>query len=319
MSHRDKIVTIFGGAGFIGSHIAQDLAREGFRLKIITRAPESAYELKTYGSVGQIVATSCDFSDEKSIQQTVKGSYAVINLIGILYEKRKNKFKKVHTEIPAAIAKACQKENVKKFIHISALGVDKGGSKYARSKREGEAAVKEAYKNVTILRPSVVFGPGDSFFNMFAKLAIFLPVLPLIGGGKTKFQPVYVGDIAEAIRNIVVDYGDEYQGRTYQLGGPEVVSFKEIYQRLFKVINREPALISLPWWLASLQGALMSLLPKPPLTADQVRSLKVDNVVAPEALTLTDLGVNPTPMSGVLPQYLACYKKGGRFGDKKAA
>ena len=319
MKQKDKIITIFGGTGFIGSHIAQDLAREGYRLKIITRIPESVYELKTYGTVGQIVACTCDYNDEKAVNEAIKGSYAVINLIGILFQKRKSTFKKAHIEIPQKIAKACKKENVQKLIHVSALGIDKGQSKYAKSKREGEKLVKESYPNVTILRPSVVFGAGDNFFNMFAKLSTFLPALPLIGGGKTKFQPVFVGDIAEAVRNIIVEEGRKYEGHVYQLGGPEIVTFKEIYERLLAVTNRKRILVSVPWTIAKIQGIFLGLMPKPLLTADQVRSLRTDNIVEEPAMKLEDLGVSPTPMGAILPRYLSCYKRGGRFANKKTA
>lgn len=316
---QDKIICIFGGAGFIGRYVTQELARAGFRIKIATRVPESAYELKTYGNVGQITPFLCDYQDPKAIQNAVKGCYGVINLVGILFEKRKNNFKRSHVELPKTIAAACKKENVKKFVHISALGIDKAKSKYAKSKAEGETVVQKEFPHVTILRPSVVFGSGDNFFNMFAKLAIFLPVLPLIGGGKTKFQPVFVGDIAEAIRNIITTNETVYQGKTYELGGPEIVSFKEIYELLLKEINRKRTLVSIPWALASIQGAFFSLMPKPILTRDQVTSLKTDNVISDGAKTLKDLGVESTAMTTILPKYLACYKQGGRFGDKKTA
>lgn len=319
MKQSDKVITIFGGAGFIGSHIVQELAREGYRLKIITRIPESAYELKTYGTVGQIVACTCDYNDDNAVEEAVKGSFAVINLIGILFQKRKNNFKKAHIEIPEKIAKACKKSEVEKFIHVSAMGIDQGQSKYAKSKREGEKLVKAAFPAVTILRPSVVFGAGDNFFNMFAKLSTMLPALPLIGGGKTKFQPVFVGDIAQAVRNIIVENNQEYKGSTYQLGGPEVVTFKEIYERLLKEVNRQRALVSVPWAVAKIQGAFLGLMPKPLLTADQVRSLKTDNIIQEPAMKLEDLGVVPTSMGAILPRYLACYKRGGRFGNKKTA
>ena len=223
---KDKVITIFGGAGFLGSHIIQDLAREGYRIKIISRAPESVYDIKTAGTVGQIVSYTCDYDDAAAINKAVEGSYAVINLIGILYQKKKNKFKKIHTDLLGKIAKACQKQEINKFIHVSALGVDKGNSNYAKSKREGEKLVKKIFPRVTILRPSVVFGPGDSFFNMFAKLSVLLPALPLIGGGKTRFQPVFVGDIAEAIGKIIISENDKFEGQIYQLGGPEIVTLK---------------------------------------------------------------------------------------------
>jgi len=315
----DKIICIFGGAGFVGRYVTQDLARAGYRIKIATRIPESAYELKTYGNVGQITPFLCNYNDPKEIQSAIKGCYGVINLIGILFEKGKNNFKRAHIEIPQTIASACKKEGVKKFIHVSSLGVNKAQSRYARSKAQGEEVIRKEYPAVTIMRPSVIFGAGDNFFNMFSKLAVFLPALPLIGGGKTKFQPVFVGDVAEAIKNVMVSKDEQYVGKTYELGGPETVTFKEIYKILLKEINRDKALISIPWTVAKIQGSILSLMPKPLLTRDQVTSLQTDSVVADEALTLSDLGVDATAMETILPKYLACYKRGGRFGDKKAA
>lgn len=316
---KNQIITIFGGSGFLGSHIVQDLARAGFRIKIVTRIPESAYELKTQGNVGQIVACTCDYGDDKAIEEIVSGSYAVINLIGILYEKRKSKFKKAHVSIPEKIAASCKKKEVSKFIHVSALGVERGISKYAKSKLSGEEAVKKAFPNATILRPSVIFGPEDSFFNMFAKLSTFIPVLPLIGGGQTKFQPVYVGDIAEAVQNIILEKTKAHAGNTYLLGGPEVVTLKEIFQRLMQETNRKCALVHIPWFVAKIQAFFLGLMPRPLLTIDQVKSLKINNIVKDRALKLEDLGVTPTPMAAVLPRYLSCYRKGGRFADKKNA
>lgn len=316
---QDKVICIFGGAGFLGRHITQELARAGYRIKIATRIPESAYELKTYGNVGQVVPFKCNYNDPKAITEAVKGCDAVINLIGILFEKRKSKFKKIHVELPQQIAKACAKQDVKKLIHVSALGIEQSKSKYGKSKLEGEKAVLKAFPQASILRPSVVFGAGDSFFNMFAKMAIFLPVLPLIGGGQTKFQPVFVGDIAEAVANIIIESKDQYEGKTYQLGGPEVVTFKQIYQILLEEINRTNRLVSVPWWVAKVQGFIFGFMPKPLLTIDQVRSLRTDNVVEQDALGFKELDVQPTAMGTILPRYLSCYRRGGRFADKKIA
>lgn len=220
------------------------------------------------------------------------------------------------------IAKACKKHEVGRFVHISSLACDKGHSKYARTKIEGEKLAKKAFKDITILRPSVVFGPGDEFFNMFAEMARYVPVLPLIGGGRTKFQPVYVGDVADAVMAALclpAGGDDSPLGKTYELGGPEVVSFKEVYERLFKHTGRERMLVSLPFGLAKIKGVFLSILPNPPLTADQVESLKTDNIVSKKALKLEDLGIKPTGMSLILPEYLAQYRPGGRFSDKKRA
>jgi NADH dehydrogenase len=316
---QNKTICIFGGSGFLGKNIIQELARAGYRIKIATRIPESAYELKTYGTVGQIVACQCNYNDSKSIDKIISGCDGVINLVGILFEKGKNNFKRAHIDIPAVIAQSCKDHDVEKFIHVSALGINSSVSKYAKSKLEGEKVIKDIFPNVTFLRPSVIFGAGDSFFNMFAKLSAFLPALPLIGGGKTKFQPVYVGDVAEAAIKILMRSDDEYEARTYHLGGPDVVSFKEIYEILLKETNRERKLLNIPWPIARIQGTILGLLPKPPLTLDQVRSLKKDNIVKEGERGFDDLGISPTAMETILPLYLACYKRGGRFSNKKTA
>lgn len=311
-----KTVCIFGGSGFIGKYVTQDLVRAGYRIKIVTRIPESAYALKTYGNVGQVVAVNCNYGDQESLEAAMNGCEVVINLTGILFEKRKSKFKYVHCDLPKNIAEICTKKKIQKFIHVSACGVDKAGSKYATSKCDGEKQILESYPKAILLRPSVVFGPGDSFFNMFAKLASFLPCLPLIGGGKTKFQPVYVGDISEAIKNIVTSQSDEFNGKTYELCGPDTVTFKEIYELLLAEINRKRRLVSVPWGIAKIQGFFFGLLPKPLLTVDQVRSLKTDNIMSANALGLKELGVESTAMRTILPRYLSNFKKGGRFAEK---
>ncbi len=317
--NKDKIICIFGGSGFLGRYIVQDLARAGFRIKVATRYPESAYALKTYGDVGQVVPVFCDYKDEASIKAAMTSSYAVINLVGILFEKGKNSFMRMHRDLPATLSSLANELKIENFIHVSALGVETSRSKYAKSKLAGEEALVENYKDATILRPSVVFGPGDSFFNMFAKLATFLPAFPLIGGGTTKFQPVYVGDIAQSIANILTEKTSHVQGKIYELAGPEVVTFKEIYQILFKEIDRDRMLVSIPWLVAKIQGSVMSLLPKPMLTRDQVTSLQTDNVKNEGSLGLQELGVMPTAMGTILPRYLSNFKKGGRFANKKSA
>jgi NADH dehydrogenase len=316
---QDKVICIFGGTGFLGQYVTQELARAGYRIKIATRLPESAYDLKTHGNVGQIVAVPCDYKDQASIQQATNGCHAVINLIGILYQKGKNSFQHAHVDIPSMITKACKKNAVKKFIHISALGIEASSSKYAKSKLDGEKEIHKEFPDATIMRPSVVFGPGDSFLNMFARLSTLLPALPLIGGGETKFQPVYVGDIADAVHNIVNEKSHKYAGETYHLGGPDIVSFKEIYEMILDITNRDRALITVPWGVAKIQGFVLGLLPKPLLTVDQVRSLKTDNIITGDVKTLKDLCVEPTSMQTIVPQYLTCYRRGGRFADKKSA
>ncbi len=312
-----KQACIFGGTGFIGRQIVRELARQGYAIKVATRVPERAYFLRTAGNVGQIVPFACNYKDEASMRAAVKGCDVVINCIGVLYERGKNSFTKIHTELPRSIAKACSLEKVGRFVHISALGCDEAHSKYAKSKRNGEMAVLENFPRATILRPSVVFGGEDNFFNMFAKISVLSPALPLIGGGHTKFQPVYVGDVALAAINVLKDAQSE--GRIYELGGPEILSFRQIYQKLFDNTGRKKILIPLPWGVAKFQGMLMGCLPAPLLTADQVESLKTNNVVQPHTPSFKDLDIVPTSLDTILPTYLARFKPGGRFGDKKRA
>ena len=315
MALSNKVATIFGGTGFVGEQIVRELAKLDYTVKVASRTPEKAYFLRPAGVVGQIVPVAYDPADPDSIKEIIKGSDCVFNCVGLLYEKGKATFQKAHIDLPEIIAKACAAEKVGRFVHVSALGIEKSKSKYAKTKLEGEKKVSEHFPNASILRPSLVFGPDDSFFNMFASMALFLPALPLIGGGKTKFQPVYVGDVADAaIRTITHPAygGTNPQGRIYELGGPEIVTFEEIYDRLFSVINRKRLKFPLPWGLAKLQAGIMSILPNPPLTPDQVVSLKTDNVVSDEAYKLEDLEIEPTGMSLILPTYLNRFRPGGR-------
>ncbi len=308
---------VFGGTGFLGRQIVRGLAKQGYTIKVATRVPERAYFLRTAGNVGQIVPFACQYSDDASLAAAVRGCDVVVNCVGILFEKGKNSFSKVHTELPRRIAKACASKKVARFIHISALGCEISKSKYGKSKLAGEYAIAENYKGATILRPSVVFGVEDGFFNLFARMATILPALPLIGGGVTRFQPVYVGDVADAV--IAACAQDSAIGQTYEIGGPEIFTFRQLFEKIKTFTGRKPMLISLPWGIAKMQGCLLSILPKPPLTADQVESLKTDNVVSQGAKSLTDLGVTPTAADVILPTYLARYRPGGRFGDKKRA
>ncbi|MCB1557269.1 MAG: complex I NDUFA9 subunit family protein [Alphaproteobacteria bacterium] len=314
MTTKQKTATIFGGTGFVGKQIVAAMGRAGWTVKIATRVPERGNALKPCGAPGQIVPVYCDYNDPESIADAVKGADYVVNCIGILFQKHKNGFQKAHAQIPESIAKACRAAPVKRFVHISALGVDKATSRYAATKRAGEVAVREAFPDATILRPSVIFGPEDRFFNMFAELARYVPVLPLIGGGKTKFQPVYVGDVAAAVM-AGLSRADA-SGRTYELGGPEIVTFQEIYARLFSLTGRSRTLLSLPFWVAKIDAAFLSLFPTPLLTPDQVESLKTDTVVDKNALTFADLGVVPTGMNAILPGYLNRFYPPERFASR---
>lgn len=317
MSLNDKIITIFGGTGFIGRQIVGDLAAAGARIKVATRVPESAFFLKTAGNVGQITPILCDYFDEESIRDIVQGSDAVINCVGILYEKKHGRFAYTHGDLPGVIGDAARKHKVPRLIHLSALGIVGSNSRYAASKRDGEKNLLAAFPKATILRPSVVFGTDDNFFNMFAGLAQILPALPLIGGGHTRFQPVYVGDVASAV--LAALEKPETAGKTYELGGPDILTFRQIYETLFRETGRKRCLVSLPWGLAKVQAGFMELMPKPALTRDQVEQLKVDSVVGDKAKTLDDLGISATPLSLILPRYLSRFKPGGRFGKQESA
>jgi NADH dehydrogenase len=317
MTQNYKKACVFGGSGFIGRQIVRELAAAGYAIKVATRVPESAFFLKTAGNVGQIVPIACNYNDEASIRNAVKGCDVVVNCIGILFEKGETTFQKTHVDLPAASAAASKADGIERFVHISALGCDISRSQYGITKKAGEEIVLKNDPAATILRPAVVFGPEDDFFNMFAKMAALLPALPLIGGGHTRMQPVYVGNVAQAVMYAIND--PRTKGHIYELGGPEVLTFREIYQRLFRETARPRLLVSLPWGIAKLKGSVMGILPKPPLTADQVESLKTDSVVSGNAKTFRDLGIVPTGMDAILPSYLARYRPGGRFGDKKRA
>ena len=304
--------TVFGGSGFIGRYVIQGLAKLGYTIRVPSRYPADAAHLRTAGVVGQVSPVPLRLHDSKSIAAAIGNSSLVVNLIGELTQNRKNSFEFIHAETAGRIARAAANAGVETLVHLSAIGADaQAKSSYAVSKGHGEAQVHEAFPTATILRPSIVFGPEDQFFNRFAAMARLVPALPLIGGGKTRFQPVYVGDVAQAIVN-AVSHGDA-QGRLYELGGPEVYSFRQLMELMLKEIDRKAILLPLPFRLASFQARFTELIPGKPLTRDQVELLKGDNVVAAGALTLADLGVDPTALEIVLPTYLDRFAKGGRF------
>lgn len=311
-----KIVTIFGGTGFVGRAIIAKLASMGAIIRVVTRTPQSAYFLKPYGRVGQISALACNLDDQNSVDAAVKGSWAVINCLGILFEKGSNTFQKVHVEYADKIARAAHNQSATKFIHISALACDRSQAHYAQTKLEGEAKIRTAFPSAIILRPSVIFGPDDNFFNLFAKLSLISPVLPLIKGGHTKFQPVYVGDVALCAVNTLVQ---NTKAGIYELGGAEQFTFAQLLEKLNHYTGRNRALMPIPSWLAHIQAAIFSLMPTPLLTKDQITSLDTDNIVSPNVLTMNDLHVTPTAIDAILPTYLDHYKSGGRFAEKKRA
>jgi NADH dehydrogenase len=315
-------VTIFGGSGFIGRYLVQRLARQGWIVRVAVRHPDRALFLKPMGAVGQITPVAASLRHEASIATAVAGADAVVNLVGILHEgsmpariffpRAVQRFGDIHADGAGRVARAARAAGARTFVQMSALGADPGSpAAYARSKAAGEQAVRAAFPMAAIVRPSVVFGPEDDFLNRFATMARFLPALPLIGGGETRFQPIYVGDVADALLRLVEDPATA--GKTYELGGPRSYSFRAILELLLREIGRRRLLVPLPFAVASLQAFFLEWLPVPPLTRDQVQLLKRDNVVSPGALTLADLGIRPTAMEAVIPSYLARYRPGGGF------
>jgi len=309
------IVTVFGGSGFIGRYVVQRLARAGWSVRVAVRHPVRAGFLKPLGDVAQITPLCVALQDKEAVAAALAGADAAVNLVGILFEGGRQRFQAVQAEGAGTVAAAAAAAGVKALVHVSSIGADQASpSAYARTKGEGEAAVRAAFPEAVILRPSVVFGPEDGFFNRFAEITRLSPALPLIGGGKTRFQPVYVGDVAQAVVTALSD--PACRGKVYELGGPKVYTFKALMQLLLKTIGRKRALVDLPFAVARLQAAFLELLPQPPLTRDQVTLLRHDNVVAPGALTLKDLGIEPTAPEAVIPGYLEQYKASGHFGGR---
>ncbi|MCS7266527.1 MAG: complex I NDUFA9 subunit family protein [Geminicoccaceae bacterium] len=304
---RDKVVTVFGGAGFIGRHLVRRLAARGAVIRVPTRSPEAAVHLLPMGEVGQIVLVRFA-EDEAAIRRLVAGAWAVVNLVGILFERRAGDFERVHAKLPETIARAAAEAGVERLVHVSAIGADPASaSRYAQTKARGEAAVRAAFPRAAILRPSIVFGPEDNFFNRFAAMARIAPALPLVGGGATRFQPVYVGDVAEAVVRALER--PEHDGRVFELGGPKVYTFRELLEYTLKVTGRRRLLLPLPFPLARALARILELLPTPPLTRDQVTLLERDNVVAAGMPGLEALGVAPTPLEAVVPGYLRVYAR----------
>jgi uncharacterized protein YbjT (DUF2867 family) len=305
-------VAIFGASGFIGRYAVRDLARSGARIAACARHASSAGFLRPMGDVGQVAPFSANLADERALAAIVAGADAVVNLVGILYERGRQRFDLAHHRGPAQLAAAAQSAGVKRFVHVSALAADaQSGSAYARSKAEGEAAVRAAFPAATILRPSLVFGPEDDFFNRFAAMARISPVLPLVGGGATKFQPVYVGDVAAAIAATLAR--EDSAGKTYALAGPAVFAMRQLLELILHVIGRKRLLMSMPFGLASLEAFFLEWLPRPPLTRDQVRLLHHDAIATPGAPGLAELGIVPTALELILPTYLDRFRRAGRL------
>lgn len=312
-----KLVTIYGGSGFVGRYVARRMAKEGWRVRVAVRRPNEALFVKPYGAVGQVEPVLCNIRDDASVRAAMQGADAVVNCVGILVNEGRNQFGPVQAEGAGRIARIVAQLGVQRLVHLSAIGADAASqSDYARSKAEGEAAVLGAFPKAVILRPSVIFGSEDGFFNKFAAMAKFGPVLPITGGA-TRFQPVFVDDVAKAA---VMGVLGQAEG-TYELGGPDVDSFAGLMQRMLAVIGRNRLVLSLPRFAAMLIGFAGDMVQKLSfglvtnrvLTRDQVKNLGKDNVVAEGARGFADLGISPTPMGAVLPDYLWRFRVHGQY------
>ena len=319
-SNLDTLVTVFGGSGFLGRHIVRALARRDFRVRVAVRRPDLAGHLQPLGRVGQIHAVQANVRFPESVEAAMRDASAVVNLTGILFERGRQSFSAVQTEGASAVARAAVARGAR-VVHVSALGADAASdSIYARTKAEGEAAVLAASPAAVIFRPSVVFGPEDDFFNRFAALARMSPMLPLVGGGETQFQPVYVGDIAEAVARAVE--GLARPGVVYELGGPQTQSFRELMEFVLATIGRKRLLVPVPFKLAEWMALVLQVMPKPMLTPDQVRLLHTDTIVSKAAQhdgrTLEGLGIAPRAFAAIVPGYLWRFRKSGQFSSRPA-
>lgn len=315
-----KLVTVFGGSGFVGRHVVAALAKRGYRVRVAVRRPDLAGHLQPLGNVGQIQAVQANLRFRESVNRAVQGADHVVNLVGILYESGAQTFDAVQEFGARAIAEAARNVGAG-LTHVSAIGADKASpADYAKTKAGAEAAVLGTVPTAVILRPSIVFGPEDNFFNQFAGLARFMPFLPLIGGGQTKFQPVYVGDVAEAVARSVD--GLLTPGAIYELGGPEVKTFKQCLELVLQLTGRKRPLISIPFGIAKIQGTILGLLPKPLLTKDQVLMLERDTIVSDRAklagLTLEGMGISPASAEAILPTYLWRFREHGQYAQPGA-
>ena len=313
MQNNQKIIAIFGAGGFIGKHLIRDLTKLDYRIKIATRSPYLKGYLKPLGNPGQVELFKTNIFNEENVRNVLKNCDLVINLVGILHETGKQKFNQIHSRFPYLLSNLCNEFEIKNLVHISALGIkEKHKSLYMQSKFEGEKNIQEIFKPSVILRPSVIFGPEDKFFNTFASLAQFSPVLPLIGGGKTKFAPIYVGDVAKAIVKALELNNSE--PKIYELGGPENYSFKELMEILLAEIKKKRLLMSIPFGVAKFKSYFLQMMPNPLLTPDQVELLKHNNIVSGDHPTLKDLGISGTSIQSILPKYIYRFRSGGQFG-----
>lgn len=314
------LAVVFGGSGFVGRHVVRALARRGWRVRAAERRPDLAGFLQPMGVVGQVMPVQANLRYPDSVRSAVQGADLVVNCVAIGFKSGRQTFEAVNVEGARAVAKAAREAGVGRFVHISALGADKGSnSTYARSKAAGAQAVLEEFPDAVILKPSIIFGPEDQFFNRFAAMARVAPLMPSIGGAKTKFQPVYVGDVADAVMAAGVD-GRATPGAVYELGGPEVSTFRQLLDNTQKWAGRDKGYLYMPFWLAKLSALMTVALPNAwrPITVDQVRLLQVDNVVSPAAIsegrTLAGLGIGaPRAVGAIVPAYLERFKARGQY------
>ena len=315
------LVTVFGGSGFLGRHVVRALARRGYQVRAAVRRPDLAGHLQPLGNVGQIHAIQANLRARWSVDRAVKGADHVVNCVGAAFGSGAQRTNAIQDFGARAVAEAARAAGAT-LTHVSAIGADaESDVPYAASKARGEEAVFETLRDAVVMRPSVIFGPEDQFYNLFANMARFSPVLPLIGGGETKLQPVYVADVAEAIARAVA--GEVAGGKAYELGGPDVKTFRAIMEEVLAVTGRKRMLVPVPWPIARLQGAVLGLLPKPLLTTDQVKLLRHDNVVSEAAIaegrTLAGIGIRPQATDAILPTYLYQYRVAGQFSPSKPA
>ncbi len=310
---QNKTVAVIGGAGFVGRAVIEKLARAGARIVVLTRNAERAKILKPLGDVGQITAVAGNALNDADLQRVLAPADMVVNLVGVLASKGKQSFTNLHANLPGRIGEIAQQTDVQKIVHVSALGADlNAASASARSKAEGERNLLRVMPNASILRPSVIFGPGDGFFCRFGQMAMIAPALPLIGGGHNLMQPVYISDVAEAIQRCLED--PQTDGRIYELGGPTQYSFKKLMEMTREATGRNVALVKVPALAMKLPAALFSILPNPPITNDQLRQLGEDNIVSGDMPGFAELGIAPQPAEAHIAHFLAQFRPGGRFG-----
>lgn len=313
----NKIVTVFGGSGFVGRHVVGALAQRGYQVRVAVRRPDLAFHLQPLGGVGQIQAVQANLRFKWSIERAIEGSDAVVNLVGLLSETGKQKFQNVQCGGAGSVAEACKKYKLP-LIHMSAIGADiNSTSDYCKTKGQGEQLIHSILKSAIILRPSIIFGNGDGFFNRFAKMAATLPILPLLGSGKKRFQPVYVGDVAEAVA-LGVD-GRLSSGKIYELGGNEVLTFRQCMEQILEATGRNNGFIPIPWPIVKLIAKLTGWIPGAPITQDQVKTMQNDSVVSSVAaqrnLTLEGMGIVPQSLTSILPGYLVQFRQNGQYGN----